>query len=93
MTPLTTARSGRMWGAFKGYDDVAKRLIAAGCDVNARNRQGQTALMMAAMFDRKVQVDMLKVAGATAAIADDKGRTAASVARDQGDEAMGKALD
>jgi ankyrin repeat protein len=89
----TQGNTAQMGVAFKGYDDVAKRLIAAGCDVNARNRQGQTALMMAAMFDRKAQVAMLQSAGAKAAIADDKGRTAASVARDQGNEAMGKALD
>lgn len=90
---LSQGNTAQMGVAFKGYDDVAKRLIAVGCDVNARNRQGQTALMMAAMFDRKAQVAMLQSAGAKAAIADDKGRTAASVARDQGNEAMGKALD
>jgi ankyrin repeat protein len=38
--------------AFKGETGIAQRLIAADCDVNARNDAGQTALMMAAMFGR-----------------------------------------
>lgn len=80
--------TAQMGVAFKGNDEIAARLLKAGCDVNARNRQGQTALMMAAMFDRKAQVDMLVAAGAKSGLADAAGRTAASVAHDQGNDAM-----
>ncbi len=84
----TQGNTAQMGVAFKGHDDIAARLLRAGCPVNARNHQGQTALMMAAMFDRKAQVDMLKAHGAQADIADIAGRTAASVAHGQGNEAM-----
>lgn len=84
----TQSNTAQMGVAFKGNDEIAARLLRAGCNVNARNRQGQTALMMAAMFDRKAQVDMLVAAGAEPALADAAGRTAASVAHDQGNDAM-----
>ena len=80
--------TAQMGVAFKGNDTIASRLLKTGCDVNARNHQGQTALMMAAMFDRKSQVDMLRARGARADIADATGHTAASVAHDQGNDAM-----
>ena len=80
--------TAQMGVAFKGYDEIAARLLKAGCDVDARNHQGQTALMMAAMFNRRAQVDMLLAAGAQANIADAAGHTAVSVAHDQGNEAI-----
>src|SRR5260370_953394 len=47
--------------ALEGESVIAHRLIAAHCDVNARNDAGQTALMMAAMFGRTDIVKMLLV--------------------------------
>ncbi|WP_242443362.1 ankyrin repeat domain-containing protein [Sphingobium sp. LB126] len=85
---VSQGNTAQMGVAFKGEDQIAARLLQAGCDVNARNRQGQTALMMASMFDRKAQVDMLIAAGARRDLADTSGRTASSVARDQGNDAM-----
>ncbi len=80
--------TAQMGVAFKGEDAVAARLLKAGCDVNARNKAGQTALMMAALFNRTKQVDMLVAAGADRGVLDAAGRSAASVAGDQGNEGM-----
>lgn len=84
--------TAQMGVAFKGYDALAKRLLTAGCDVNARNGAGQTALMMAALFGRTAQVEMLLAAGADAGLADAAGRTAADVARGQGNDAIARKL-
>src|SRR5690606_29036159 len=84
--------TAQMGVAFKGEDAMAARLLKADCDVNARNKAGQTALMMAALFNRSNQIEMLLAAGADAAIADASGRTAASVAQAQGNEAVADRL-
>jgi len=84
--------TAQMGVAFKGEDAIAARLLKADCDVNARNKAGQTALMMAALFNRSNQIEMLLAAGADAAIADASGRTAASVAQAQGNEAVADRL-
>ncbi|WP_083671792.1 ankyrin repeat domain-containing protein [Sphingomonas montana] len=80
--------TAQMGVAFKGEDAIAARLLKAGCDVNARNNAGQTALMMAALFNRTKQVEMLLAAGADRAIRDAAGRSASSVAADQGNAPM-----
>ena len=80
--------TAQMGVAFKGYDPIAARLLKAGCDVNARNKAGQTALMMAALFGRTRQIAMLKAAGADAAVLDAAGNSAASVAAGQGNAAV-----
>ncbi len=89
---VTQGNTAQMGVAFKGYDEIAARLLKTGCKVDARNHQGQTALMMAAMFDRKAQIAMLVAAGAQAAAKDTAGRTAASVAHDQGNDAVASRL-
>jgi ankyrin repeat protein len=71
--------SAQMGVAFKGEDAIAARLLKAGCDVNARNHAGQTALMM---------VELLLAAGADRTIQDAAGRSAGSVAAGQGNAAM-----
>jgi ankyrin repeat protein len=80
--------SAQMGVAFKGEDAIAARLLKAGCDVNARNHAGQTALMMASLFNRRAQVDLLLAAGADRTIEDAAGRSAGSVAAGQGNAAM-----
>lgn len=84
--------TAQMGVAFKGNDPIAARLLKAGCDVNARNKAGQTALMMAALFGRARQIDMLKAAGADVAVIDQAGNSAASVAAGQGNAAVVKQL-
>jgi ankyrin repeat protein len=80
--------TAQMGVAFKGEDAIAARLLKAGCDVNARNNAGQTALMMASLFNRTRQVEMLLAAGADRTIKDGAGRSASSVAADQGNAPM-----
>jgi ankyrin repeat protein len=82
--------TAQMGVAFKGEDAIAARLLKAGCDVNARNHAGQTALMMASLFNRTRQVDMLLAAGADRSVRDAAGRTAGSIATDQGNAPMAR---
>ncbi|MET4898431.1 ankyrin repeat domain-containing protein [Sphingomonadaceae bacterium jetA1] len=80
----TQGNTAQMGVAFKGDDRIAARLLKAGCDINARNKAGQTALMMAALFGRTAQVKMLMQHGADPHLVDASGRSAASVAEVQG---------
>jgi ankyrin repeat protein len=89
---IDQANTAQMGVAFKGYDAIAARLLKAGCDANARNKAGQTALMMAAMFGRKAQIDMLIAAGADDSAVDAGGRSASDVAAAQGNDAVVKQL-
>ena len=84
--------TAQMGVAFKGNDAIAARLLRAGCDVNTRNKAGQTALMMAALFARTKQGDMLIAAGADRTLVDAAGRSAAAVAAAQGSEATVRQL-
>lgn len=88
----TQGNTAQMGVAFKGDDAIAERLLKAGCDVNARNKAGQTALMMAALFRRTRQVAMLEAAGADPLIRDAQGNTAASVAAAQGSDDLAHRL-
>ena len=85
--------TAQMGVAFKGYDAIAERLLKVGCDVNARNRAGQTALMTAALFDRTAQIEMLIAAGADRSIVDAAGRSAHSIAAGQGNERLVQRLE
>jgi ankyrin repeat protein len=78
--------------AFKGYDAIAASLLAAGAHVDARNAAGQTALMMAALFDRHAIVNRLIAHGADPLLTDAAGNSAVSVARAQGNAAMAARL-
>lgn len=81
---LNQGNTAQMGVAFKGDDTIAARLLLENCDVNARNKAGQTALMMASLFGRKAQIDMLLSKGADKTLTDQEGRSAASVAAAQG---------
>jgi len=89
----TQGNTAQMGVAFKGDDALAARLLKEKCDVNARNRAGQTALMMASLFGRTEQIEMLLKAGADPAAVDASGRSAASVAGAQGHDAVRKKLE
>ena len=79
--------------AFKGHLDTAQWLLDnTTCDVNHRNYAGQTALMMAALFDRVDLVELMLGAGANPDVQDFRGNTAESLARGQGLGKMIKVL-
>lgn len=89
---LTQGNTALMGAAFRGHDAVAGRLMQTKCDINARNKSGQTALMMAAMFDRGGQIELMLAQGADASLSDETGRTAETIAKGQGNENAVKAL-
>ncbi len=84
----TRGNSSLMGVAFKGEIVIAHRLIAAHCDVNARNDAGQTALMMAAMFGQTDVVKMLLANGAKPELQDRVGNTAMTLAQQQANPQM-----
>ena len=69
-----------MGTAFKGFDDIAELLLKAGAEIDRRNDAGQTALMLAALFDRHHLVNR--------DLRDDAGNSALSVASAQANDAM-----
>ena len=71
----------RLIDIVKGQDPAAaRRLIAEGVDVDARQGDGATALHWAAHRDDLVMAELLLAAGATATIANDLGATPLQVA-------------
>ena len=78
--------------AFKGELAIAQKLVGL-CDVNTRNREGQTAVMMAALFGHTDIVRLLAERGADLRLKDASGNTAESLARQQGNAAMLALLD
>lgn len=74
--------------AFKGYGEIAKRLLDAGADPNAINHSGQTALMMAALFGHHAIADLLIRRGADLNLQDCAGNSAVSVAQAQSNGGM-----
>src|SRR5207253_1264890 len=73
--------------------DVARALIAAGADVNARQQGGVTPLQEAAANGALDLVGLLLERGADPAATDDNGRTAADWARDRGQTAVVELLE
>ncbi len=69
---------------FKGYLPIAQTLIDAGADVNRRNSVGQTALMMAALFNQGEIIDLLLENGADASVTDAANNTVRTLAIAQG---------
>ena len=63
---------------------IATRLIDAGTNVNARSRQGYTALMIAASHGNEEMVKLLLGRGADLTIVDAEGRNALQIAKEAG---------
>lgn len=84
--------SALMGVAFKGYPDIARLLIDRGADVNYQNRAGQTAAMMATLFNQAAILDLLIERGADLGIADAGGNTAQRLALMQGNAALAARL-
>ena len=59
-----------------GHADILQVLIEAGADVNATNKDGETALMLGARYSRRDCIEVLLRAGANRAVHDRHGRKA-----------------
>jgi ankyrin repeat protein len=90
---LGRGNTALMGVAFKGFDPIARLLLAAGAEPNRLNRAGQTALMMAAMFSHTGIVEDLIEAGANIDCTDAGGNSARSLACTQNNDAMAMLLD
>jgi uncharacterized protein len=89
-----------VYAAGHGYASVVALLLQAGVDVNRRYAHGLTALMWAAGHDASTGVDdvdstikTLIEHGAALDLKDDRGKTAADIARDLGHERAAKLLE
>ena len=78
--------------SFKGYEAVARLLIAHGTNLDLQNSNGGTALMFATLFGRNNLVKLLAEAGANTSIADARGLTALHLAGQQGSKEAWKLL-
>ena len=88
-----------VYAAGHGYAPVVALLLQAGIDVNRRYAHGLTALMWAAGYDASTGVDDVDATiktliehGAALDLKDDRGKTAADIARDLGHERAVKLL-
>lgn len=72
---------------FKGYPQLILDLVDK-CDVNHQNKEGQTALMFAALFGREEVFKKLIKLGANRDLKDSEGRTALSLAEGQWNQMM-----
>ncbi len=93
-------KSAMIYAAGRAYAPVVELLIAAGVDVNRRYAHGLTALMWAAGHDASAGVDDVEATmkalidhGAALDLKDDRGKTAADIARELGHERAAKLLD
>ena len=89
-----------IYAAGHGYASVVAALLQAGVDVNRRYAHGLTALMWAAGYDASAGVDdvdstikTLIEHGAAPDLKDDRGKTAADIARGLGRERAAKLLE
>jgi uncharacterized protein len=89
-----------VYAAAHGYAPVVAALLQAGVDVNRRYAHGLTALMWAAGYDASAGVEDVDAAiktliehGAALALKDDRGKSAADIARGLGHERAAKLLE
>ena len=89
-----------VYAAGHGYASVVALLLQAGVDVNRRYAHGLTALMWAAGYDASTGVDDVDATiktliehGAALDLKDDRGKSAADIARDLGHERAAKLLE
>ena len=72
--------------------DAVGAILDAGADPNARQQAGYTPLMGAAAANRDDLADLLLARGADPSLASDEGKTAATIAREHGHEALAARL-
>ncbi len=92
-------KSAIVYAVGRANTEVAALLLAAGVDVNRRYAHGLTALMWAAGHDASAGVDDVEATmklligrGADLSLTDDRGKTAADIARDLKREREAKLL-
>src|SRR6185437_4932127 len=93
-------KSAMVYAAGRAYAPVVALLLQAGVDVNRRYAHGLTALMWAAGHDASAGVDDVDATiktlidhGAALDLKDDRGKTAADIARGLGHERAAKLLE
>jgi ankyrin repeat protein len=89
--PDHSGNTALMGALFKGYSDVAHRLVDL-CPVDLTNYAGQTALAFAVMFGRLEFIPELVSRGADLEHLDVKGRSVRQIAIEQGNESATTAL-
>ena len=77
---------------FKGYTDIAQKLIDAGANVSQKNAMGATCLIYAVTFNRKDIAEMLLKHGADASVKDARGNTAMDLVKEQGNTELEELL-
>ncbi len=78
-----------MMAASRGEYDALRALIAAGANINAKNRWGETALLLATDAQSPEKVRALLAAGANVNESDNNGRTPLAAASAAGEPALG----
>jgi ankyrin repeat protein len=83
-----------MWAAMGAKDPtILKALVDRGADVNKRGHNGETAVMIAAQYNRTPGViEALRTAGAVMAAKDDQGQNALDFFRRNGNKVAEQAL-
>lgn len=79
--------------ASEGDIDNAKLQLTNGADINAKNEQGATALLIAVLNNKPAMVDLLLGYGADAYIASKKGLTPKALATKNGNNEIIQLLD
>ncbi len=78
--------------AKKGKDGLVETLLAAGADVNVRDENGRTALMLASLGGHLKTVERLLDAGAHVDAKDGEGKTAQDLAGEKGQQEIAQVL-
>lgn len=69
-------RTALINAASRGHDQISRKLLSKGADVNARDRSGSTALMEAVQGDHRETTKVLLESGADVNLKDNDGQTA-----------------
>ena len=77
-------KTAMIYAAAQGHAEAVKLLLARGVDVNRVYAHNLTALMWAAGYGKTECVQLLLASGADPKLKDDRGKTAADIAQEQG---------